>query len=166
MITPVVGWGIFVLPKPASTLTWCPRATAFGVVRALSLRFKTNDMSCKYRSFFLAECTVGTPLADTYLAGTYALASLWSSLELFIGIIAANVALSRSIYRVLRPRKSSESQIEVEHAAAAGFKRKTAFPDYQFEASSIVGHGIAPSHRAATLTSHTEGSDVWLRPGS
>ncbi|KAK4104261.1 hypothetical protein N658DRAFT_248747 [Parathielavia hyrcaniae] len=61
-------------------------ATAFGVVRAVSLRSRASDLSW-----------------------TYAWVSLWSSLELFIGIIAANLAISRSVYRLLRYGKPSPS---------------------------------------------------------
>ncbi|GAB1317113.1 Rhodopsin domain-containing protein [Madurella fahalii] len=113
-------------------------ATAFGVVRALSLRFRTNDMSW-----------------------TYALASLWSSLELFIGIIAANCALLRSIYRVFRYGKSLGSQGHPDHALPAAYlSSTTAFRGYQFEASAT---DIMFNHRGLS-TSQSEGSGIQLQP--
>ncbi|KAK3939752.1 hypothetical protein QBC46DRAFT_364621 [Diplogelasinospora grovesii] len=54
-------------------------ATGFGVARAGSLSLTTDDMSWTY-------CT----------------AAIWSNVELFIGIIAANMALTRSLWRFLR----------------------------------------------------------------
>ncbi|KAK1709752.1 uncharacterized protein BDZ83DRAFT_591781 [Colletotrichum acutatum] len=50
-------------------------ATGFGVARAASLGISTSDLSW-----------------------AYCIAGIWSNLELFLGIIAANLALSRSIY--------------------------------------------------------------------
>ncbi|KAK1706712.1 integral membrane protein [Colletotrichum lupini] len=50
-------------------------ATGFGVARAASLGISTSDLSWAY-------CVAG----------------IWSNLELFLGIIAANLALTRSIY--------------------------------------------------------------------
>ncbi|RDL41219.1 Integral membrane protein [Venustampulla echinocandica] len=50
-------------------------ATGFGIARAASLGIQTSDLSW-----------------------AYCIAGIWSNLELFLGIIAANVALSHSIY--------------------------------------------------------------------
>ncbi|KEZ45125.1 hypothetical protein SAPIO_CDS2562 [Scedosporium apiospermum] len=50
-------------------------ATGFGIARAASLGIITND-----------------------LTWTYAIAAIWSNLEFYLGIIAANLALSRQIY--------------------------------------------------------------------
>ncbi|KAK1676372.1 integral membrane protein [Colletotrichum godetiae] len=50
-------------------------ATGFGIARAASLGISTSDLSW-----------------------AYCIAGIWSNLELFLGIIAANLALSRSIY--------------------------------------------------------------------
>lgn len=36
------------------------------------------------------------------VAGDYAISAIWSNLELFLGIIAANIAISPSIYSFLR----------------------------------------------------------------
>lgn len=96
---------------------------------------------------------MGKPLADGSLAGTYAIVSLWSSLELFMGVIAANVALSRSIYRFLRYGKTSGSQMRSEHATL-GRKPKngSGFSRYQFEVT--------------TSTSQSESSDIWLQAGT
>ncbi|KAJ0306959.1 hypothetical protein Brms1b_010151 [Colletotrichum noveboracense] len=50
-------------------------ATGFGIARAASLGITTTDLSW-----------------------AYCIAGIWSNLELFLGIIAANLALSRSIW--------------------------------------------------------------------
>ncbi|KAK1770194.1 hypothetical protein QBC33DRAFT_446602 [Phialemonium atrogriseum] len=54
-------------------------ATAFGAVRAASLGLQTDDLSW-----------------------VYCIAAIWSNLELFLGITAANLALSRSVWMFLR----------------------------------------------------------------
>ncbi|KAJ4861306.1 hypothetical protein T069G_02260 [Trichoderma breve] len=61
-------------------------ATAFGVARAASLGLVTIDLSWDY-----------------------AISAIWSNLELFLGIIAANVAISHSIYTFFRQDKSAAS---------------------------------------------------------
>ncbi|KAL5093724.1 hypothetical protein Trisim1_010451 [Trichoderma cf. simile WF8] len=61
-------------------------ATAFGVARAASLGLVTVDLSWDY-----------------------AISAIWSNLELFLGIIAANVAISHSIYTFFRQDKSAAS---------------------------------------------------------
>lgn len=43
------------------------------------------------------------------MAGDYALSAIWSNLELFLGIIAANVAISRSIYAFFCDDKTAAS---------------------------------------------------------
>lgn len=43
------------------------------------------------------------------MAGDYALSAIWSNLELLLGIIAANVAISRSIYAFFRDDKATAS---------------------------------------------------------
>ncbi|KAK4121099.1 hypothetical protein N657DRAFT_692612 [Parathielavia appendiculata] len=105
-------------------------ATGFGVVRAFSLRFRAYDMSW-----------------------TYAWVSLWSSLELFIGIIAANLALSRSIYRLLRYGKpSSPSRILYSDRAlrSASFLDSStgASPGYTRERSSHFKPSACQSERS------------------
>lgn len=50
-------------------------ATGFGIARAASLSGPTTDLSW-----------------------TYCIAAIWSNLELFLGIIAANLAIARSTY--------------------------------------------------------------------
>ncbi|KAK4161315.1 integral membrane protein [Cladorrhinum sp. PSN259] len=119
-------------------------ATGFGVARALSLRLRAYDMSW-----------------------TYAIASLWSSLELFTGIIAANLALSRSIYRLLRYGKPSASNTHSECALPAAFLHdNTASRGYRFEASStgIPFDHCAPSACQSEVSEGSEGSDVRLPP--
>lgn len=54
-------------------------ATGFGIARAASLGLKVNDLSW-----------------------TYCIAAIWSNLELYLGIIAANLALARSMFLYFR----------------------------------------------------------------
>ncbi|UKZ55900.1 hypothetical protein TrVGV298_009724 [Trichoderma virens] len=62
-------------------------ATGFGVARAASLGLVTVDLSWDY-----------------------AKSAIWSNLELFLGIIAANVAISHSIYTFLRHKKTADGE--------------------------------------------------------
>ncbi|UKZ81649.1 hypothetical protein TrVFT333_009421 [Trichoderma virens FT-333] len=62
-------------------------ATGFGVARAASLGLVTVDLSWDY-----------------------AKSAIWSNLELFLGIIAANVAISHSIYAFLRHKKTADGE--------------------------------------------------------
>ncbi|KAH8122422.1 hypothetical protein LI328DRAFT_170657 [Trichoderma asperelloides] len=61
-------------------------ATGFGIARAASLGLVTVDLSWDY-----------------------AISAIWSNLELFLGIIAANIAISRSIYAFFRNDKTAAS---------------------------------------------------------
>ncbi|UKZ91484.1 uncharacterized protein TrAFT101_006461 [Trichoderma asperellum] len=58
----------------------------FGVARAASLGLVTVDLSWDY-----------------------AISAIWSNLELFLGIIAANIAISRSVYAFFREDKAAAS---------------------------------------------------------
>jgi len=77
-------------------------ATGFGVARATSLGEKTNDLSCMSLLHTLLFSYIFSPVLTQHrLAGSYAFVALWSNLELWLGIIAANLALTRSIWRFL-----------------------------------------------------------------
>lgn len=67
-------------------------ATGFGIARAASLGINTTDLSCK--SAILPRQVISYKV----WTGAYCIAGIWSNLELFLGIIAANLALSRSIW--------------------------------------------------------------------
>ncbi|KAK4459860.1 hypothetical protein QBC42DRAFT_207171 [Cladorrhinum samala] len=122
-------------------------ATGFGVARALSLRLKAYDMSW-----------------------TYAIASLWSSLELFIGIIAANVALSRSVYRFLRHGKPSAPQHarSADDCALPAAVLQANIPGrehFRFEASSILEGGGSSCESQKIYEEKAAGSETekWAR---
>ncbi|CZR51573.1 uncharacterized protein PAC_01450 [Phialocephala subalpina] len=59
-------------------------ATGFGIARAASLKGPTTDLSW-----------------------TYCIAAIWSNLELFLGIIAANLAIARSTYSYIFGRRTA-----------------------------------------------------------
>ncbi|KAI8275647.1 hypothetical protein K4K59_010140, partial [Colletotrichum sp. SAR11_240] len=67
-------------------------ATGFGIARAASLGITTTDLSWKF-SILPREM-----ISYKFWTGAYCIAGIWSNLELFLGIIAANLALSRSIW--------------------------------------------------------------------
>ncbi|RYP23184.1 hypothetical protein DL765_001269 [Monosporascus sp. GIB2] len=72
-------------------------ATGFGVGRALALGIQTTDLSY-----------------------VFARVAIWSNLELFLGIIAANLALTRQIYSYLFSRKDLQSNKSTSYCAGSG----------------------------------------------
>jgi hypothetical protein len=98
--------------------------------------------------------------------GTYAVASLWSSLELFIGIIAANVALSRSIYRYVRwGSKQPGPQVHAQHNAGGVYLgTASAFrscPSHASDSAAEIGLSQPPRGRdRSTSGSGEEGGGL------
>jgi hypothetical protein len=90
----------------------------------------------------------------------YAVAAIWTNLELFLGIIAANLALSRSMYTFFRYGKKS-SQVPtpaVPTAGAFSVQVNTAHSDdvdVEKESSSMRS-GTKPSLQ--TLTQQNSGT--------
>jgi hypothetical protein len=77
-------------------------ASAFAILRATSFGVETDD-----------------------LTWDYTVAAIWTNLELYLGIIAANVAVSHQIFRYFFPHptpKPSESQ-STSHASTAASRR-------------------------------------------
>ncbi|KAK3349173.1 hypothetical protein B0T25DRAFT_458922 [Lasiosphaeria hispida] len=116
-------------------------ATGFGVARATSLGLVTTDLSW-----------------------AYCIAAIWSNLELFLGVIAANLALSHSYYAYLFGKggvaRSSRSR-------RAGYHPRSGYA-YQ---SSLSHGGVEPPSTVITSRgrrpsiSKSESSDIPLEPG-
>ncbi|KAM5364456.1 hypothetical protein ACJZ2D_011516 [Fusarium nematophilum] len=69
-------------------------ATGFGIARAASLGITTADLSCEWQPLVSAPYNTDRPSPS----GLYAITAIWSNLELYLGITAAKLALSRSMY--------------------------------------------------------------------
>ncbi|KAK4159945.1 hypothetical protein QBC43DRAFT_304145 [Cladorrhinum sp. PSN259] len=85
------------------------------VIRNVRLPFKTKASLCCLMSLGLVATGFGVAraaslgLVTTDLSWAYCIAAIWSNLELFLGVIAANLVLSRSIYMFLRYGKGGLS---------------------------------------------------------
>lgn len=96
--------------------------------------------------------------------GTYCIAAIWSNLELFLGINAANLALSRSIWVFLRHGKSDgggshatwSGRSGTGNSRSAGTGRRRGLFDTEIGGSATV---VAEDGR------RSEGSDIPLEPG-
>lgn len=73
-------------------------ATGFGIARAASLGIATDDLTCKCT----ASDNTFVRQTDFRSAGDYCIVAIWSNLELFLAITAANLALARSMFFYLR----------------------------------------------------------------
>lgn len=77
-------------------------ATGFGIARASSLGLVTSDLSCMLSAPFLVldftSSSVEHVTNRSVHPGVYARTAIYSNAELYLGIIAANAALSRQIY--------------------------------------------------------------------
>ena len=94
---------------------------------------------------------------------TYAVASLWSSLELFIGIIAANIALSRSIYRFLRYGRQPGPQVHSSNTAQGVYLgTASAFRSCPSHGSSAAEIALQ-HHRTDSTTPSALSSESWSR---
>ncbi|KAK0616402.1 hypothetical protein B0T14DRAFT_436022 [Immersiella caudata] len=116
-------------------------ATGFGIARAASLGLVTNDLSW-----------------------VYCIAAIWSNLELFLGVIAANLALSRSIYVYLRYGRrglSNPGSKWTQYPSRSAYINKTNGDDDAFGAPSEQGR--AEGRRNSVPRS--ESSDLPLRSG-
>ncbi|PKS08513.1 hypothetical protein jhhlp_004898 [Lomentospora prolificans] len=127
-------------------------ATGFGIARASSLGLVTND-----------------------LTWAYAIAAIWSNLELYLGIIAANLALSRQIYLYFfrgettpRDDKYGDRNHYVRSSLSQSKSRANHLTD-----KLRAGAGDSVIDRAATLIesrrrpslSRSDGSEVELESG-
>ncbi|KAK3360701.1 integral membrane protein [Lasiosphaeria hispida] len=116
-------------------------ATGFGVARAASLGLVTTD-----------------------LTWVYCIAAIWSNLELFLGVIAANLALSRSVYMFFRygeEGKRSAHSKSSGYPQHSGYINQASFQHTPFQPASTVGTAVG---RRPSL-SRSESSDIPLEPG-
>ncbi|KAF6828861.1 integral membrane protein [Colletotrichum plurivorum] len=103
-------------------------ATGFGIARAASLGVSEDDLSW-----------------------TFCIVAIWSNLELFLGILAANLALSRAIYAFF-------------HDKAVATTKGISNPSSSGYLSSRL-RGITPGHRRMTSETRSSNSDIPLEPG-
>jgi hypothetical protein len=93
----------------------------------------------------------------------YCIAAIWSNLELFLGVIAANLALSRSIYLYFRRGKDGTSSSAAKSAGyhqRSGYINQSSLRHDAFPPSTVItSNGRRPS------SSKSEASDIPLEPG-
>ncbi|KAB5522107.1 hypothetical protein GE09DRAFT_500810 [Coniochaeta sp. 2T2.1] len=119
-------------------------ATGFGALRASSLGLVTDDLSW-----------------------TYAIAAIWSNLELFLGINAANLALSLSIWGFIRHGKRPENSQQrsasskIPRSGHSFGKHTPSLRPDQFDSPTCV----VTCRRDRQDSRISEGSDIPLEPG-
>ncbi|OHE92932.1 integral membrane protein [Colletotrichum orchidophilum] len=117
-------------------------ATGFGVARAASLGISTNDLSW-----------------------AYCIAGIWSNLELFLGIIAANLALSRAIYAHFFSNEKTQQTLPGSTSRSKPLESgylNSRLRGSRFEVpSTIIG---SPRRRGSETRSSN--SDIPLEPGT
>jgi hypothetical protein len=159
-------------------------ATGFGVARASSLGLKTSDLSCKFllvptisysslaRPCYIFQVTMlfaGYPTSRVYSdpniikTGTYCVAALWSNLELYLGIAAANLSLSRFIYSYFKHGKADTNHSSAQNS---GYINSTHTKgDYFGNASAgNTTHISTNNHKRPPTTSQSDDSDIPLEP--
>jgi hypothetical protein len=98
-------------------------------------------------------------------SGAYCIAAIWSNLELFLGVIAANLAISRSIYRHFRHGKDETSSSQSKSAGythRSGYINQNSFTHDPFEPGATVATASGRRHSIPK----SESSDIPLEPGS
>lgn len=102
--------------------------------------------------------------------GSYAVAALWSNIELYLGQTAANLALSRQIYQYFFPTETPSHdgsyfpRYASNHSRSNNrFSRKLRDPNGDL---NLTAHDtFIESSRARPSLSKSEGSDIPLEPG-
>ncbi|RSM07244.1 hypothetical protein BHE90_000749 [Fusarium euwallaceae] len=107
-------------------------ATGFGIARAASLGIKTSDLSW-----------------------VYAITAIWSNLELYLGIVGANLALSRSIYGYFFNKNKAN--------VASSYAQSGSNLAYN---NSGFRHDTFPRSPRAPSPSRSDNSDIPLEPRS
>ncbi|RMJ20081.1 hypothetical protein CDV36_000161 [Fusarium kuroshium] len=105
-------------------------ATGFGIARAASLGIKTSDLSW-----------------------VYAITAIWSNLELYLGIVGANLALSRSIYGYFFNKNKTN--------VASSYAQSGSNLAYN---NSGFRHDTFPRSPRAPSPSRSDNSDIPLEP--
>ncbi|KAI1077246.1 hypothetical protein F5B20DRAFT_552833 [Whalleya microplaca] len=121
-------------------------ATGFGIVRAASLRIQSDDLSWHY-----------------------CITAIWSNLELLLGILGANLAVSRSIYVYFRWGKdnlgSSTGHSGLGYRASrSGYINQSSQRREDLFPSTAKSKIISTNRRRPSLT-QSEDSDIPLEPG-
>jgi hypothetical protein len=122
----------------------------------------TNDLSCKFG--IQLGLALAVSLTTFCYQGTYCISAIWSNLELFLGIIAANLALSRSIYVFFRYGKdgagSSQSRGS-QYPSRSGYINQASLRGDKFEPPST----FVASNGSQRSVPKSESSDTPLKPG-
>ncbi|TQN69528.1 hypothetical protein CSHISOI_06004 [Colletotrichum shisoi] len=112
-------------------------ATSFGIVRAMSLGTSQDDLSWDF-----------------------CITAIWSSLELFLGITAANIALSRAVYTYFFP-PSSESRPSGHSGPSSNGYFHSGLRSDRFEIPATM---VSSGRRRGSAT-RSSNSDIPLEPG-
>ncbi|KAL0932729.1 uncharacterized protein CTRU02_211692 [Colletotrichum truncatum] len=119
-------------------------ATGFGIARASSLGLVTSDLSY-----------------------VYAVTAIWSNLELYLGIIAGNLALSRSIYFFFFGEKQPPSHPSNYANSYANSQSRSAYLNSRLrgdQAGTSASDTYIHSDRRPSV-SKSDHSDIPLEPG-
>lgn len=125
-------------------------ATGFGIARAASLGIVTSDLSCELINCLHMELNTDKTL------GVYAITAIWSNLELYLGIVGANLALGRSIWAHFFKKDMSTNRSAYE---LSGPYYNSAIHGSGHQSTYIRSNNRAPS------PSRSDNSDLPLEPG-
>ncbi len=128
----------------------------------------TTDLSCMYLfPLYSTPLRTQSP-SDIVLCnqGVYCIAAIWSNLELFLGVIAANLALSRAAYVYFRHGKDRGGSSA---AKTTGYYQRSGYINQysagQDDAFGGVPSTIVTSSRRRASIPISESSDIPLEPG-
>lgn len=111
-------------------------ASAFGITRAAFLGVSNDDLSW-----------------------TFCIVAIWSNLELFLGIVAANLALSRAVYLYVRGRH--ETSKDHSHPSSSAYVNSGGRRERVDYRSTLINS----SRRRQPSEAMSSNSDIPLEPG-
>ncbi|KAK2762387.1 integral membrane protein [Colletotrichum kahawae] len=112
-------------------------ASAFGITRAAFLGVSNDDLSW-----------------------TFCIVAIWSNLELFLGIVAANLALSRAVYLYFRGQHKASTK-DRSHPSSSAYVNGGGRRDRGKFTSTIIGS----NRRLQSSEARSSNSDIPLEPG-
>ncbi|KAK1991319.1 hypothetical protein LX36DRAFT_352245 [Colletotrichum falcatum] len=116
-------------------------ATGFGIARAASLGLKTADLSY-----------------------VYAVTAIWSNLELYLGIIAANLSISRSLWYYFFGEKETPTYTSA-YANSSSHRSRSAYNSSRLHGDNTDAMDTYIRSERRASVSKSDHSDIPLEPG-